>query len=187
MLPDTPVPPSPGPEACSQGVITVEKFLRSVQTPPRTKQRASGATSLRKPRAYIRRRRITPVRNAVGVPKRPKESSGIAAALYRAAVLTDGNPLDSLADGAGVSLSRRPLKFVPFNKFADSLELDPARTTKPSDVDRGENAVLHIRRCRGHTSDLKAHHHHSSSSHPRTPLFLVPLREAEVAYSSMFP
>ena len=108
--------------------------------------------------------------------------------MFRAAVLTDGDPLDTLVDGAGISHTRRPLKFVPFNKFASSFGPDLARDVEPSDLGRGEDAMLPARRL-GDPSDLKPHRHHhrSSSSHSRTPLCLVPLREAEIAYSLMFP
>lgn len=125
-------------------------------------------------------------RKVLKVPKRPKGSSRIAKTLFRATVLTDGDPLDTLMDGAGISLTRRPLKFVPFNKFASPFRLGQTNSAEPSDPGRGGDTLLHTRRL-GDTSDLKAHHHHSSSSYPRTPLDLVPLRDAEAAYSVMFP
>lgn len=185
-LPDDPEPPSP--EASSENVLTVERFLRrSVQTVPRTKQAVPGAVSLRKSRAYTHQRpaerRATRVRKVTKVSKRPRESSRIAKTLFRAAVLTDGDPLDTLVDGAGISLTRRPLKFVPFNKFTAPLGPEQTDSVEPSHFGRGEGPVPHTRR-HGNTSDLKQHHH---TSHPRVPLCLVPLREAEAAYSVMFP
>jgi hypothetical protein len=178
--PDNPEPPSP--EASSENVLTVERFLRrSVQTDPRTKQAVSGTVSMRKSRAYTHQRpaerRTTRVRKVTKAPKRPRESSRIAQTLFRAAVLTDGDPLDSLVDGAGISLTRRPLIFVPFNKFAPPLGPGETDSVEPSDLGRGEPPVRHTRR-HGNTSD---------TSHPRVPLCLVPLREAEAAYSVMFP
>ena len=186
-LPDSPEPPSL--EASSEHVVTVERFLRrSAQTVPRTKQAVPGTVSLTKPRAYTHhrpaKRRTTRVRKVTKAPKRPREPSPrIAKALFRAAVLTDGDPLDTLVDGAGISLTRRPLKFVPFNKFATPLGPGQTDSAEPSNLGCGGDPVLHTRR-HGNTSKLKQHHH---TSHPRAPLCLVPLQEAEAAYSVMFP
>lgn len=118
----------------------------------------------------------------VKVPKRRKGSSRIAKTLFRATVLTDGDALDTLVDGAGISLTRRPLKFVPFDKFAIPFRLGQTNSVEPSDSDPREE-----RRRLGDTSDLKAHRDHLSSSHPRIRLDLVPVGEAEAAYSDMFP
>ncbi|KAF8558157.1 hypothetical protein OG21DRAFT_1481682 [Imleria badia] len=182
-FPDNPEPPSP--EASSENIITVETFLRcSVQTAPRTKQAVSDAVSLKKSRAYTHHRaterRTTRVRK---VPKRPRESSRIAKTLFRAAVLTDGDPLDTLVDDARISHTRRPLKLVPFNKFATPFRPGQTDSVECSDLGHGEDPVLHTRR-HGNASDVKQHH---PTSHPRVPLYLVPLQEAEAAYSVMFP
>lgn len=180
-------PPNPG--ASSENIITVERFLRySVQTVRKTKQVVPGSVSLRRPRAYSRKHpteRRTPVRKVLEVVKQPKRSSRIAKALFRATVLTDGDPRDTLVDSAGISLTRRPLKFVPFNKFASPFRLGQPDSVGPFDPSREEDTMVHTRRI-GDTSDSKAHYHLPSSSHPRTPLYLVPLREAEAAYSAIF-
>ena len=174
---DNPEPPSP--EVFSEDIVTVERFLRySAQAVPRTKQ----IVPWRKPRAYTRhrpaKRRETSVQRATKAPKRPQEPSRIANALFRAAVLTDGDPLDTLVDGAGISRTRRPLKFVPFNKFTAPFGPGEPNSVVPSHF----SPIPHTRR-HGNTSNLKQHH----GSHPPVPLYLVPLREAEAAYSVMFP
>lgn len=184
-LPDNPEPPSPEPS--SEKVVTVKRFLRrSAQTLPRTKQAVPDTVSQTKPRAYTHyrpaERRTTRVLKVTKTPKRLRESR-IAKTLFRAAVLTDGDPLDTLVDGAGISLTRRPLKFVPFNKFATPPGPGQTDSAEPSNLGRGGDPVPHTRR-RGNTSNLKQHHR---TSHPRAPLCLVPLREAEAAYSVMFP
>ncbi|KAF8442479.1 hypothetical protein L210DRAFT_3536761 [Boletus edulis BED1] len=178
------------PKASSDNIVTVEKFLRrGVQTAPRTKQAGPGSVSLRKSRAYTHRRPAergtTRDRKATKVPKRSRESSRIANALFRAAILTDVDPLDTLVDDAGISHSRRPLKFVPLNKFTSPVESGPTKPIEPSQLGRGESKdpVSHTRR-HGHTSGPKQHHH---APHARVPLPLVPLQEAEAAYSVIFP
>ena len=96
VVPDDTILPFSNTDAvCSESVVTVERFLRSVETVPQTKP---------KPRAYKR-----VARKPAKASKNPSESPKIARSLYRAAVLTDGDPVDTLVEDAGVSLARRPL------------------------------------------------------------------------------
>lgn len=181
-FPDNPDPPTSA--VSSESIITVEQFLRrGVQTPRRTKQAVSSNVSLKKSRAYTHHRpperRTACARQVTKVVKQPREPSRIAKALFRAAILTDGDPLDTLVDGAGVTHTRRPLKFVPVNKFSTPCRPSQAQSFEPSNVGRVDGPV-HTRRL-GNTSGFKQHHH------SRAPLYMVPLQEAEVAYSAMFP
>ena len=174
----------PRPEASSEDIITVERFLRcSAQITSKTKQAVPDGTSLRKSSAYSdhrpAERRTKRVRKVARAPKRPRESSRIAKTLFRAAVLADGDPLDALVDDAGISHTRRPLKFVPVNKFATPVETN---STEPSHLDQGDPAMR--TRCHDHAPVLKQHQH---TSRTRKPLCLVPLQEAEAAYSVIFP
>lgn len=185
-LPDNPGPPSP--ETSSENIITIERFLRrSVQTVPTTKKALPDGVSLKKSRAYTHRRaterRAMRERNVTKMLKRPRESSRIAKSLFRAAVLTNGDPLDALVDDAGISLTRRPLKFVPFNKFATPSRPGQTDSVERSDLGRGEDPMQRTRR-HGKASNLKQH---LPTSQLRVPLCLVPLQEAEAAYSVMFP
>ncbi|KAH0833206.1 hypothetical protein J3R83DRAFT_12238 [Lanmaoa asiatica] len=188
-LPELPASPSPG--ASSENIVTVEKFLRcSVQTVPKTKQVVPGSVAVRRSRAYIRQhpaeRQITPARKVLKVPKQLRGSSRIAKTLFRAAVLTDGDPLDTLVDGAGISSHTAPFEICAFQQIREALWTWPDWFSRVPLVPGKMQCCIHNASA---TPRISKHcHHHPSSSHPRTPkLCLVPLREAEAAYSVIFP
>ncbi|KAF9223660.1 hypothetical protein BS17DRAFT_110972 [Gyrodon lividus] len=177
----------PEPQVCFfQNLITVDEFLRrSSEKPTQARQKLLRA-SLNEwhppptPRTYVYKRAPQPRTQPIGATtkqlrqlKMQNQPVRMSETLFRAAVLAHGDPLDSLMDTSASSSTRRPLDFVPFNKFA-ALNI--------SLLGRNE---FHSTQRLGNTCKLKANRHRNPSD-TRRPLDFVPLREAEVAYSIKF-
>lgn len=204
----TNVDPEP-PVDWSQKFLTVEEFLRrSIEKSTGTQRKKkhlisslSGWDARTSPRTYVYKPAVEPRTQLVGAivkqPKQPKKQNKavrMSETLFRAAVLAHGDPLDSLMHTSAGCSSRRPLEFVPFNKFttylpssvlpvqpAESLEADPIKIAGLDTLTSAASSLLGPKLSR----KPKANRHHNPSD-TRRPLDFVPLREAEVAYSIKF-
>ncbi|KAF8839627.1 hypothetical protein BDN67DRAFT_1003531 [Paxillus ammoniavirescens] len=192
-----------------QKFLTVEEFLRrSIEKSTGTQGKKkhlisslSGWDARTRPRTYVYKSAVKPRTQLVGAivkqPKQPKKqnmAARMSETLFRAAVLAHGDPLDSLMHTSASFCTRRPLEFVPFNKFttylpssvlpvqpAESLEADPVKT---AGLDTSTSATSSLLRPK--ISHKPKTNRHRNPSDTRRPLVFVPLREAEVAYSIKF-
>ncbi|KIK97768.1 hypothetical protein PAXRUDRAFT_824590 [Paxillus rubicundulus Ve08.2h10] len=191
-----------------QNSLTVEEFLRrSIRKPTRTQKKKrlisslSGWDARASPPTHVYKRAVESQTQLVGAivkqpkqPKRQNKAVRMSETLFRAAVLAHGDPLDSLTHTSAGSCARRPLEFVPFNKFttslpsfvlpsqpAESLEADPVKIAGLDTLTSAASSLLKLK-----TSRKPKTNAHRKFSDTRRPLDFVPLREAEVAYSIKF-
>lgn len=210
MVPDIAVLPestSPTPDVQSdQADLTVEGFLcrsarktylnqKSGRATIHTDKKTSG--SIRTTYKAKRGRRLkTPAKAKVAVRgTKIRRRTRLAEALSRAVILTHGDPSEAIQDPNSLRRNCRPLTFVTVNKF-DSLQ---RRATEDDDTiadsldSRNEDVSqtttwreprnIGVRPCKPRA------HRSGRSEGPRSghlPLVLVPVREAEAAYSALF-
>lgn len=204
MVPDIAVLPDPTPDVQSdQGVLTVEGFLRrsaqkivSNQKTVRTtiqldkKTPGSNRTTYKTKRG---RKLKLPVKAKDAVRgTKTRRKTRLAEALSRAVILTHGNPSEATQDPRLLRRNYRPLAFVTMNKF-NSLQ---RRTTEDDDTildsnSRNEDGLRSASREPRNGVRLRKPRTHKSnrSERPRDghpPLVLVPVRDAEAAYSALF-
>jgi len=198
---DVDFPPSSIPshvrETTPPTLLTVEDFLsKSTKKLPQSRGPVTAQLSKRaKSDAYNKPRRKRDAKHEHHVSKttRAKEKKArLAEKLYRAVVLTHGDPLESIEDPD--TLGRRPLTFVTKNKFTT-----PPRVAEEDAITDGSDSRNDV-----HSSKTSVHRTlqvgrrscrraaHSKFGRPGkqpngySPLSFVPFRQAEVAYSQLF-
>lgn len=211
MVPDIavlPEPTSPTPEVqLDQADLTVEGFLcrstrkthsnqkKTRRSPIHSDNKTSG--SIRTTYKTKRGRRLKkPPANAKAAASGTKNRrrTRLAEALSRAVILTHGDPSEAIQDSQTLRRNCRPLTFVTMHKLdslqrratedddtiadSDSRNEDGPRTTMSREP---RNVGVRPRKPRAHKP---VRSDRPRSGHP--PLVLVPVREAEAAYSALF-
>ncbi|KAI6129857.1 hypothetical protein EV401DRAFT_1926840 [Pisolithus croceorrhizus] len=211
MVPDIavlPEPTSPTPDVQSdQADLTVEGFLcRSARKTYSNRKKTRRATihtdkktsgSIRTTYKAKRGRRLkAPAKAKVAVRgTKIRRRTRLAEALSRAVISTHGDPSEAIQDPNVLRRNCRPLTFVTMNKF-DSLQrrvtedddtiadsLDSRNEDGPQTTMWREPRNIGVRPCKPRARRS------SRSERPRSghlPLVLVPVREAEAAYSALF-
>ena len=180
-------------------LLTVEGFLsKSATKPPRTCQSRRLATAQNRRRktasksgAYkLRERRNVEHRRCIPRTTRAKlKKTRLAEKLYRAVVLTHGDPLESIEDPD--TLGRRPLTFVTINKFTTppraAIKKDDIADA-PNDVYTSKTSVQPVSQDSQHSRGRSSHRSARPMKQPGrcSPLDFVPYRQAEAAYSQLF-
>lgn len=183
--------PSSVRETTPPTLLTIEDSLsKSTKKLPQSRGLVTAQLCKRaKSDAYNKPRRKRDAKHEHHVSKttRAKEKKArLAEKLYRAVVLTHGDPLESIEDPD--TLGRRPLTFVTKNKFTT-----PPRVAKEdvirNDVHSSKTSVHRTLQV-GWRSCRRAAHSKSGGPGKQpngcSPLSFVPFRQAEVAYSRLF-
>lgn len=213
MVPDITVLPqltSPMPDLQSDHAdLTVEGFLRRpAQKTCSSQKKKAKLTIIRLDKKTSGPNRTTykakrgrkvklPARTKAKVAVRgtkPRRKTRLAEALSRAAILTHGDPSEAIQDSSSLRRNCRPLAFVTMNKFCspqrratedDDTILDPDSKNEdggpPANTCREPRKGVRLCKPRVHKSSRLER---PRDGHP--PLVLVPVREAEAAYSALF-
>lgn len=107
---------------------------------------------------------------------KPRWKTRLAEALSRAAILTHGDPSEAIQDSSSLRRNCRPLAFVTMNKFCSPQR----RATEDDDTILDPDSKNED----GGPPDKSSRLERPRDGHP--PLVLVPVREAEAAYSALF-
>ncbi|KAI6042512.1 hypothetical protein EDC04DRAFT_2658502 [Pisolithus marmoratus] len=207
MVPDIavlPDPISPTPDVQSdQGDLTVEGFLRRSAQKMVSNQKTARTTiqldkktpgSNRTTYKTKRGRKLKLPANAKAAVRgtKTRRKTRLAEALSRAVILTHGDPSEAIQDSKSLRRNCRPLSFVTMNKFS-SLQ---RRTTEDDDAildsdSRNEDGLGSPSRKPRNGVRLRKPRTHKSNRSERfrdghLPLVLVPVRDAEAAYSALF-
>lgn len=175
MVPDITVLPqltSPMPDLQSDHAdLTVEGIIqldKKTSGPNRTTYKAKRGRKVKLP---ARTKAKVAVRGT-----KPRRKTRLAEALSRAAILTHGDPSEAIQDSSSLRRNCRPLAFVTMNKFCSPQR----RATEDDDTILDPDSKNED----GGPPDKSSRLERPRDGHP--PLVLVPVREAEAAYSALF-